>query len=1060
MVMTTAQTHWNKNIPIKINVFSWRLIRDRLPTRFNLNLCSIDVHSTRCPVCDEAIKTSQHFFVDCTIASSLWSMVTTWWGFTDIPKILEDLIQWGDQEPNKYTEGLGTFEDQGEGRKPNKYTEGMGTFEDQGEGRKPNKYTEGMDQGEDRKPNKYTEGMGTFKDQAKGLADHFRTSAAVPLVGGVAPESTVGGGATNYSGGAIDGIPWDEFQLEVFCLLLQDLFPTEIGFLLLASEIDGYKFCNRNCCFLPSLGRLTFGDSCFSIDRHLHSFFPGCNLALDTTVGVLSLAGRSDADPSCNDSSCLWELFAKSLVDMAKEGLVKESEIKSFNVPTYTPYKDEVMDLIHKKGSFSLYLLESYEVNWDPYDTDYASVKVSDEPIHGKRVANILRAAAEPIVGAAVVVVWCGVVVVVVFLLRWWSGVNMENYQDPPVTLTIRNIDDSLENCVLIHFMSCRQIESLPEHTDAVPFTYHLNGHFIEFGREEFCLITGLRFGPENSDHYVEGINPFKRLLFGSDIDGVHITGQMLLDKINDEEFSKLQDEDAVAVCQLAVLHLILLGRQPAHNIPEWWFRLRNSSRWDRFYACQALPNRPPAKYTLSGFTWAFKTWILETYKVPALEYYTHQQRYPRAVAWSNLKRFKRENLKKFFDGVRPNRKLRADDFEAKAEWWVCSRNFFDGRIHEAPPIPPPVNLTSRFDVPKYIDQRLYEQQQIIVELQKKNEAQDILLNEVYNFYKGQSKPVEVREHYGLTDLRPFQNSQGFQQAVPKMFTTQASDSFYDVGQTTPIYSTTFEQPMPSRYPTSYPGTPHIATPMAQQGFAPWSSTSYQAGPSHVGGVNPDAMHHGKRETFPSKYQLSPFTCMPDTTVAPKKRANNIRNTTRNAIVSPLNLEKAGIDLNSQVEELVYLGSRATDDYISLHNVDHTKVVRYKYTDCMTFLESPESVYLDCFIKGFVVEVQFWRELLPYLCKGAISTGSNLDHIGWLSADQINCWMELMIRARPAGARYTVAKTGTSSMLDTSGKFLIETDFHLMGMLDGSSRPYPSWDEVDIVSLYAHQYWR
>ncbi|GJU38880.1 hypothetical protein Tco_1191837 [Tanacetum coccineum] len=51
-------------------------------------------------------------------------------------------------------------------------------------------------------------------------------------------------------------------------------------------------------------------------------------------------------------------------------------------------------------------------------------------------------------------------------------------------------------------------------------------------------------------------------------------SGQMLLDKINCEEFFKLQDEDAVAVCQLAVLHLILLGRQPAHNIPEWWFRL------------------------------------------------------------------------------------------------------------------------------------------------------------------------------------------------------------------------------------------------------------------------------------------------------------------------------------------------------------------------------------------------------------------------------------------------------------------------------------------------------
>ena len=34
---------------------------------------------------------------------------------------------------------------------------------------------------------------------------------------------------------------------------------------------------------------------------------------------VLSIAGRSDVNPTCNDSSWLWELFPKSLVDMAKE---------------------------------------------------------------------------------------------------------------------------------------------------------------------------------------------------------------------------------------------------------------------------------------------------------------------------------------------------------------------------------------------------------------------------------------------------------------------------------------------------------------------------------------------------------------------------------------------------------------------------------------------------------------------------------------------------------------------------------------------------------------------
>ncbi|GKA31823.1 hypothetical protein Tco_0718190 [Tanacetum coccineum] len=547
----------------------------------------------------------------------------------------------------------------------------------------------------------------------------------------------------------------------------------------------------------------------------------------------------------------------------------------------------------------------------------------------------------------------------------------MENYKDPPVTLTIK-----------------------------------------KFGREEFCLITGLRFGLEYSEHYVECINPFRRLLFGSDIDGGHITGQMLLDKINGEVFDKVQDKDVVAVCQLGVLHLVwdnciflfstmatnpndvrlsvLMALQEVHDekacLEEQILSLmhcfddRFTNRRPEINRLMTLPDHPLieyGRYTLGCMTGT------DMKKATYLKMVTDE-------LLKSMEDYQFAN-----HGARPNRKLRPDAFEAKAEWWVCSQDFFDGRIREAPPIPPPVNLTSRFDVPKHIDQRFDEQQQIRKELQKKNEAQDRLLNEVYNFYKGQSKPVEVREHYGLTDFSGFQNSQGFQQVVPKMFTTQASDSFYDVGQTTPIYSATFEQPMPSRYPTSYPGTLHIATPIAQQGFALWSSTSYQAGPSHVGGVNP----------------LTPFTCLPDTTVAPKKRANNIRNTTRNAIVSPFNLGKAGIDLNSQVEELMYLGSRATDDYISLHNVDHTKVVRYKYVDCMRFLESPESVYLDCFIKRFVVKMM------------------------------------------PAGARYTVAKTGTSSMLEISGNFLIEIDFHLMGMLDGSSSPYPSWDEVDIVYM-------
>nr|GEY56425.1 RNA-directed DNA polymerase, eukaryota [Tanacetum cinerariifolium] len=175
--------------------------------------------------------------------------------------------------------------------------------------------------------------------------------------------------------------------------------------------------------------------------------------------------------------------------------------------------------------------------------------------------------------------------------------------------------------------------------------------------------------------------------------------------------------------------------------------------------------------------------------------------------------------------------------FEAKAEWWVRSREYFDGRINEAPPIPTPVKIPSRSDVPKYVDPRYNELINSIKELQKKNDAHKKLLKEVYKFYLGQSKPkpVEVREHYGLSnfDFSVLQNTKGLRQDGPKTFTKQDNSSFFDMAQRTPMYPKTFKEPIPSRHPTSHPSTSQIATPMALQGFSPWSSTN-QARPSVI----------------------------------------------------------------------------------------------------------------------------------------------------------------------------------------------------------------------------------
>ncbi|PWA65169.1 S-adenosyl-L-methionine-dependent methyltransferases superfamily protein [Artemisia annua] len=112
---------------------------------------------------------------------------------------------------------------------------------------------------------------------------------------------------------------------------------------------------------------------------------------------VLTFIGRRTMDPTRDDSGCIWELLAHSLLDMLKEGLVLESDINSFNIPNYFPCEEEVVKIIQNEGSFSLDNLDVFEVNWDPMDTDYENTKDSNEPRHnhGKNTANLIRAISE-----------------------------------------------------------------------------------------------------------------------------------------------------------------------------------------------------------------------------------------------------------------------------------------------------------------------------------------------------------------------------------------------------------------------------------------------------------------------------------------------------------------------------------------------------------------------------------------------------------------------------------------------------------------------------------------
>nr|GEX64210.1 RNA-directed DNA polymerase, eukaryota [Tanacetum cinerariifolium] len=85
-------TRWNRCIPIKVNVFLWRLFLNKLPTRVNLNRKGIDVASTLCPICCEDVKTVKHIFFSCEMAKDLWALTARWWEL-DIP-ICSNILEW------------------------------------------------------------------------------------------------------------------------------------------------------------------------------------------------------------------------------------------------------------------------------------------------------------------------------------------------------------------------------------------------------------------------------------------------------------------------------------------------------------------------------------------------------------------------------------------------------------------------------------------------------------------------------------------------------------------------------------------------------------------------------------------------------------------------------------------------------------------------------------------------------------------------------------------------------------------------------------------------------
>ncbi|GJV72636.1 retrovirus-related pol polyprotein from transposon TNT 1-94 [Tanacetum coccineum] len=141
-------------------------------------------------------------------------------------------------------------------------------------------------------------------------------------------------------------------------------------------------------------------------------------------------------------------------------------------------------------------------------------------------------------------------------------------------------------------------------------------------------------------------------------------------------------------------------------------------------------------------------------------------------------------------------------------------------------------------------------------------------------------------------------------------------------------------------------------------------------------------LNRGKREQRPSFYKRTPYMEQPPTTVLPKQRGNKNKNNVMKANLSPLNLGNAFDDENEGGADVIFLGGQFTGNYLVYENVDHEKVKREDYVNYTKFLNDPDQIYLDCYMKGYSVPVTFWQQLVPHLCMPAIDSRTP---VGWLS---------------------------------------------------------------------------
>lgn len=142
----------------------------------------------------------------------------------------------------------------------------------------------------------------------------------------------------------------------------------------------------------------------------------------------------------------------------------------------------------------------------------------------------------------------------------------------------------------LIHYLISREVVGLPD-PDPTAIFFRVNNKVVRFGRMEFALVTGLRFGPRGRFDPFGTFEFQPHSIYSKCFNSCPTAADELWNFFTDDANFKDNDEkpllsavDCIRLCQVVIAVHIVLGLESSTKIPEWvWALVEHQALWNEF---------------------------------------------------------------------------------------------------------------------------------------------------------------------------------------------------------------------------------------------------------------------------------------------------------------------------------------------------------------------------------------------------------------------------------------------------------------------------------------------